>query len=160
MAAKFRSRYNLGENKLFSNPGKETTLKYKEITNEKGDKEFVKDGEDNIYEMIQEAAPDCIIENLLKKYDAGDKSAIEAREALEGIDMTKMPKNIFELKRMEEEAKLNFEKLPMEVRNEYGNNAYKFMTELSTQKGVDKFKKKFKPNFKEMKKETQTKGEE
>lgn len=145
MANKFRKPY---DRKAFedkpTNAGKQTTIRYKETINEKGEPEYIIDDEEDVYEKIQEEAPHVLIHNLIKKYtESGEELKIENWQA---VDTTIFPKNIFEINKQQKEAREQFKRLPAEVRNLFNNNPETFILEMATKEGKAKFES-LKPNY-------------
>lgn len=102
-----------------------------EINKKTGSKELVKTGETNIYEMIQQDAEACKIENILKAVAMGDLSALKQREATY-VDATTMPKNLMEAQNLVIRMKDEFYKMPVEVRKEFGNDPDRYVSLMGT----------------------------
>lgn len=111
-----------------------------EINKETGKKHLVKNGETDIYAMIQEDLEQSKIENILQRVAMGDIKALNQKETLY-IDATNMPKTLMEAQNVVLKAKQEFEKLPLEVRKEFDNSAEKYISEM----GTEEFNKKMSP---------------
>lgn len=106
-----------------------------EINKKTGSKELVKTGETNIYEMIQQDAEACKIENILHAVAMGDLSALKQREATY-CDATTMPKSLMEAQNLVLRMRDEFYKMPLEVRKEFGNDPDRYVSLM----GTDEFK--------------------
>lgn len=129
-----------------TNPGDHYLDLYQEQYTKKGDKEIIKVGEKNIYEMIQADLEGTKIENILHAMAMGDLSALQQREAVY-YDATTMPKTLMEAQNMIVKAKEDFEAMPMEVKNLFSNNPDKYLAEM----GTEEFFKKMAPYNKKIK---------
>lgn len=93
------------------------------------DGEPVKVGETNIYEQIQAYKDECDIYNIIKRFEAGDLSAIpdiNSRPQIEG-DVSDVPLDMVGSYANMESAINNFNKLPAPIRELYHNNVSEFM---------------------------------
>lgn len=108
-----------------------------EIDKETGKKHLVKNGETNIYSMIQEDLEGSKIENILQRAAMGDLKALNQKETVY-VDATNMPKNLMEAQNIVIKAKQEFEKMPLEVRKEFDNSAEKYISEMGTKEFNEK----------------------
>lgn len=131
-------------NKPKANPTPEGTRylnTYQEQINKKtGSKELVRVGQTNIYEMIQQDAEQCKIENILHAVAMGDLSALKQREATY-CDATTMPKSLMEAQNLAIRMKDEFYKMPLDVRKEFGNDPERYVSLM----GTEEFKKIMSP---------------
>ena len=80
----------------------------------------------NLWQMIQDANVDCEIYPTLEKY--GSLKPIETNYELLYGDLGEI-NGLRDLKDKEIRAKNMWDNLPIEIRNEFGNNRYTFMQE-------------------------------
>ena len=104
---------------------------YQEEIDKKGKIKLVKTGETNVYEMIQQHAEECKIENILHAVAMGDLAALNQREATY-CDATTMPKNLMEAQNLVLRLKDEFYKMPVEVRKEFDNSPEKYVNLMGT----------------------------
>ena len=97
------------------------------IDKKTGRKVCVPAGETNIYEMIQASAESCKIENIIKRATNGDLSGLNVRNA-QYLDLTEAPTNLMEMQNMIIKATQEFEKLPIEIKNKFGNSAEEYIS--------------------------------
>ena len=93
------------------------------------DGEPVKVGETNIYAQIQAYKDECDIYNIIKRFEAGDLSAIpdiNSRPQIEG-DVSEVPLDMVGSYANMESAIKNFNKLPVPIRELFHNNVSEFM---------------------------------
>nr|DAO66050.1 MAG TPA: hypothetical protein [Microviridae sp.] len=82
--------------------------------------------EKNVYQMIQEAREDTEIYPTLEKYGCLDKLGVDNDKMFE--DMRELGKmNLRDIKEQQKKAMELWYKLPVETRNEFGNNHKEFM---------------------------------
>ena len=103
-----------------------------EINKKTGSKGLVKTGQTDVYEMIQQDAELCKIENILHAVAMGDLSALKQREATY-CDATTMPKNLMEAQNLVIRMKDEFYKMPVEVRKEFGNDPDRYVSLMGTE---------------------------
>ena len=122
----------------------------------KGVEEFVNVGEIDVYAQIQaSASANPSIPELIAKYQVTqDPSIFEQRKDAQFFDLTKVPKDIFEMQALQREAQLKFEKLPIEIRDQYDNNLYNF---IQDDKSFDKVRSYFEKKFNSFEKATNEK---
>lgn len=97
--------------------------------------ELVQTGTKNLYDEIQSHKEECDIEQIISRVKLGDTSAL--REDGNYIDCTIFPKNTNKVREMIKEAESEFYKLPIEIRNAFGNDFDKYMEAY----GTEEFKK-------------------
>lgn len=112
---------------------------------------LIQTGTKNLYDEIQSHKEECDIEQIISRVKLGDTSAL--REDGNYIDCTVFPKNINKVREMVKDAENEFFKLPIEVRNAFGNDFDKYMEAY----GTEEFKKILMPGT--TKKEKQEKIE-
>lgn len=119
-----------------SNPGTHFINTYQENITKKGI-ELVKTGESNVYELIQQDAEECKIENILHRVAMGDLAALNQREATY-VDATTLPKSLMEAQNLQIRLKDEFYKMPMEVRRLFDNSPEIYVNEMGTPEFLEK----------------------
>lgn len=99
-----------------------------------GSDTLIKTGKTNIYEKIQAAAPAQDINYIVQKFINGDPNALNSVHGIYG-DFSDMPTTYAELFDRVRTCKDMFNALPIELRNEFDNNAYEFWKDF----GSDRF---------------------
>lgn len=101
---------------------------------EGGKHEFYVAGKKNVYDEIQSYAEDSTIEAIISKVMAtGDISILNQKKG-EFMDLTEMPKDIFEAQQKIKEAEKTFAELPMSIRETYNNNFNEYLADVGSEK--------------------------
>lgn len=103
-----------------------------EIDKKTGKLHLVKTGETNVYDMIQQDAESCKIENILQQVAMGDLNALNQREATY-VDATTLPKSLMEAQNLAIRMKDEFYKMPLEVRREFDNSPERYVSLMGTE---------------------------
>lgn len=125
---------------------------------DRGRKKLVQNGQENLYEKIQEFKDDCDVEKIIQKATLGDTSVLEKRIG-QYMDTTGWPKTIQESFEMVQKLTADFEKLPQEIKAEFDNSIYKFAEadKDKLEKAIRKVKRQPEPEKQpEKKQETKT----
>lgn len=101
-----------------------------------GVKSLVPTGERNVFAMIQIDQENVKIENILQRAAMGDMSALNARESTY-CDTTTMPKNLMEAQNLVIRMKKEFDTMPTEVKEKFGNSADKYVELMGTKEFND-----------------------
>lgn len=112
-------------------PTGDGTIKTYQEEIKNGRKQLTHIGFHNVYEEIQIDVENCMIENILHQVAMGDYSALQAREATY-VDVTTMPKSLMEAQNLVIRMKDEFEKMPIDIRKEFGNSADKYVEMMGT----------------------------
>lgn len=112
----FKTAYNYPEGKCCPT-GDGTIKEYEHRINNKGQKILEMTGETNMYEMIQKATPDVLIENVINRVIAGDISMLRPDGSY--IDLTQMPKNMIEAQQMIQNMENEWAKIPADIKKHY-----------------------------------------
>lgn len=83
-------------------------------------------GKVNVYDRIQSFASECDINMILKRYQMGDTQALSKAQGIY-IDATNTPENMADLLNKLNKAEADFEKLPPEFKQKYGNDFVQFI---------------------------------
>ena len=120
--------------------GQKTEKNYKMEITTTGSKRLVEDGATDRYAKAQKHAESCVIENLVKRYQLGDKKALMYKQAVY-LDTTDLPDNLADAQKAMQKLENIFTSLPKEVRNQYNNSKEEFIADY----GSERFKAIFTP---------------
>ena len=93
---------------------------YVERYDETGHPYLVKDGETNVYEIIQSHKEECDINLMLQRYAAGDTSVM--RQDAKYIDTSNLPTTIHEYFNLMTAQREKFDALPIAIKEKFGNS--------------------------------------
>lgn len=93
---------------------------YVERYDETGHPYLVKDGETNVYEIIQSHKEECDINLMLQRYAAGDTSVM--RQDAKYIDTSNLPTTIHEYFNLMNAQREKFDALPIAIKEKFGNS--------------------------------------
>lgn len=106
---------------------------YKEVyldeENRKGDRELVIVGRHNVYDKIQSYKDDVDIYKILAKYSPGDIAALDSNKGFYA-DVSSMPKSFNDYHNKIIEGERIFNGLPIDFKQEFGNNLNAFMSSI------------------------------
>lgn len=111
--------------------------KYKVVYAENGNKEFIKVGTTDMYELAQSHKDACSIENIIKR--ATNDPSVLQRTVGQYMDLTAVPENMFDAVKVVENAKEIFKDLPEDVKDSYNNSFDNFLGTFRTATGLAKF---------------------
>lgn len=111
--------------------GKEPEYTYE--IDEKGARTLKRTGEVNVYAQIQTYLEETKIENIIQRATY-DPAAIGSQEWMEQpeVDISNMPENYHEWKRMVNDAENRFNKLPAELKEKFSNSVEQYISEMGT----------------------------
>ena len=78
-------------------------------------------GREDLYAFIQASADACSIDNILRRYNSGDTTALSRAQGV-CFDATTCPSSFADLLNIVISAENTFNGLPVEVREKFGNN--------------------------------------
>lgn len=137
----FYSRMNPAPRKA-SPAGSEWVEQYViDVDPETGGKVLKQTGRENLYERIQESLEPTKIENIIRRFEEGDATALGHAGGIYA-DISNMPTNIIEAQKRIKEVEAKFASLPVEVKERFGNDPTVFMAEILSGKGMEKLKNK------------------
>lgn len=131
----FRTQYQ--RERVISITGEQMQPTYKLQYTEEGAQDLVKIGQVNLYEQIQSWRESCDIQVILKRYFAGDPTALNAKVPLFG-DFTDMPTSTAGYLQLLNDAEESFSQLTLEQRAAFDHSPYKFFASI----GTDEFNEK------------------
>lgn len=116
---KFRSAYS--ERIVFASPnGCRYRKQYIRGYDKEGNKILVENGVEDLFDTVQKAAPGNCIEDLIRRAESGDSTAIP--EVVDSfVDLSHMPKDLLEAHSMLANAQEKYKLLPKELRSQFGN---------------------------------------
>lgn len=100
--------------------------------NKAGALELVQDGEHNLYEEIQSHRDSTDLSLIINRYFNGDPMALSRVQGAY-MDITGLPDNIHEAMTLVDNARRDFEGLPPEIKQLFGNDANQFLSSLGTE---------------------------
>lgn len=128
---KFRTKYDTLEKVVYSEAGCPIRDVYASKLDKNNNIVVEKKGEENLYDYIQSFKDSVDINVVLKKFAAGDESALMQREGLY-TDIVDMPTNLNEFVEFSRNAQQLFDSLPIETKKQYNNNVFNFMEAVNT----------------------------
>lgn len=91
------------------------------------------------WNQIQACRASTDMSLILSRYMAGDTSALSRSQGFYG-DVSEMPENMHEALSIMLRAQQDFDALPLEVRERFGMDVYRYISELGTPGFADKLK--------------------
>lgn len=101
-------------------------------TDHTGHKKVVVSGKTNTYKKIQEHAESTKIENIVKRFNQGDLTALNIREGIY-TDVVGFPTSLPEAMRSINLLEERFKTLPLDIRAAYNHSAEKFIADFGTE---------------------------
>ena len=128
------------ETELFISPvGSPERKTYSSKIHDDGSIELIESGKEDWYGYIQSFADEVDINTILRKAALGDVSGLQKVQGFYA-DATTMPKSYSQLLQMVIDGERNFEQLPVEIRQKFDNDFYKFFSTMDTPEWFDKMK--------------------
>lgn len=118
------------------NPGNRMQPHYRQKYDEQGHAYLVKDGETDIYEIIQSHKEECDINVLLARYAAGDMAVIHPGAVY--ADISNIPDNIVEMMNIINANREKFDALPVEIKELFGNSYERWAASAGTEEWLSK----------------------
>lgn len=109
-----------------------------------GVQQLVEVKKEPINPFVQSSLAGTLVYNILAKYERGDIDALQ-RVAGQYIDVTGMPKNLAEAQQQIINISRQFDALPLDVRNKFGNNVDMFIKTVA-EGNLNDFVKEFFPD--------------
>lgn len=111
--------------------------KYKVVYAENGNKEFIKVGTTDMYELAQSHKDACSIENIIRR--ATNDPSVLSRTNGAYADLTAAPETMFDAMKVINDAKEIFATLPKDVKDTYSGDFDSFLGTFRTATGLSKF---------------------
>lgn len=102
-----------------------------------GNKYFKKTGSVDLYEKIQSFKESCLLDNILKR-SVSDPSVLQ-RTVGAYADLTELPQNMYDAKKVLDDAQKIFEGFDDDRKKEYNNDFRTFLTGFKHSNGLAKF---------------------
>ena len=103
-----------------------------------GVEQIVQDGETDLWAYIQTFSDSCSLESIVKRAQLGDIDALNQRSNAFFADVRALPKTLLEAKEFCLKIDQFFDKLPIEIKNQFANSSDKFADALSDASSVQK----------------------
>lgn len=113
--------------------GSPIKTEYQITVDTNGHKTVSKKSETNLYAKIQEALPNVLIDNIIKRHTLGDPTALN-RYAVQFMDVTGMPCTLAEAQQSIINMENIFSSLPVDVRAQYNHNPKEFIADFGSSK--------------------------
>lgn len=127
--------------KFPSKTGSPTRKVFSGKVEEDGSITLVEVGKENIYEYIQSFKDSVDIGTILKKAGLGDMSGLQRVQGFYA-DVTKFPRTNAEMLQLILDSKGNFDKLPLEIKENFDNDFNKFFATMDSEEWYEKMKMK------------------
>lgn len=111
--------------------------KYKVVYAENGNKEFVKVGTTDMYALAQSHKDAVSIDNIIKR--ATNDPSVLNRTVGQYADITQVPTNMFDAKKVIEDAKKIYDGMSSTEKASYNNSFDNFLGTFKTATGLAKF---------------------
>ena len=122
---KFDTKFDVRPRKMCSHVGESVKKQFVGRYDYNGDVELVEDGLRNIYDEIQSYADECSMDNILRRFAAGDVSVLSKSQGVY-VDTSQLPEHFVDMCNLVAEVERNFNLLPVEERAAYENNFVKY----------------------------------
>lgn len=111
-----------------------------------GRKILVETGVTDVYEKIQSFKDDCLVENIVRRYLAGDTTALSMSQGVY-CDTTLIPKDLISAHEAVKQAESIYKRLPADVRGKY-SSFKEFVNNFGTLENIKNFYDSFNPQGK------------
>lgn len=118
--AKFYTAYGEKRETIPQQPGSRMEPHYVERYDKNGHPYLVKDGETNVYEIIQSHKEECDINLMMQRFAAGDTSVV--RKDAKYIDTSELPTTIHEYFNLMNAQREKFNALPVAIKQAFDNS--------------------------------------
>ena len=104
---------------------------YKIVVDDHGHKSVEPKSKTNLYAKIQEALPNVLVDNIIKRHTLGDPTALN-KYAVQFMDVSGMPTTLAEAQQSIINMENIFSSLPVEIRKEYNHNPREFVADFGS----------------------------
>lgn len=108
---------------------------------ENGQRRLVVTGKEDFKSFIEASKEETLIKNIIKRFENGDVTAISKTQGFYG-DVTGMPSNLAEAQNFLINLQNNFDSLPGDIKEKFGNSFDNYVKEVSNM-DIDTFNKHF-----------------
>lgn len=130
-AVKFRTQFD-SRTRVHANPGNPVKTLYTAKVDPNGSVTLIEAGKENLYDYIQSHKDSCDINVIMRRFAAGDVTALQKRQSFFG-DFLNAPASYAEALNSMILAENYFESMPLEERAKYDHNFHKFLLSLDSQ---------------------------
>lgn len=132
----FQTQFRKPE-RFITNPGSPIRTVYGATYDDKGRIQLEEKGTENIYDYIQSFAESVDIHVILKRFAAGDTTALQSR--MNGVygDFTEFPTTYAEILNRVIEGENMFNDLPVDVRAKFNHSYHEFLASIGSQEFFD-----------------------
>lgn len=121
----FDTKYSGRSRKMVSHVGEELKTEYIGRYDYNGNIELVENGVRNLYDEIQSYADECSMDNILRRFAAGDVSVLSKSQGVY-VDASQLPEHFVDMCNLVADVEREFNLLPVEERAKYENNFVKY----------------------------------
>ena len=121
------------EPNFLSNPGERFRPVYTPEIKSDGQIDLVQTGVEDLQQYIDSFKDSCDINLMVQRFIAGDETALRNGNPV-FMDLLGAPKTLAEAYALNFRAEAAFENLPADVKNQFGNNFYQFLSEAGSEK--------------------------
>lgn len=122
---KFDTKFDVRPRKMVSHVGEPVKKQFVGRYDYNGNIELVEDGVRNVYDEIQSYADECSMDNILRRFAAGDVSVLSKSQGVY-VDASQLPEHFVDMCNLVAEVEREFNLLPVEERAVYENNFVKY----------------------------------
>ena len=115
-----------------ANPGNGVVKEYTAQYRQDGVLELVETGEHDLYADIQSHKDSCDLQLIINRYFNGDPAALSRVQGVY-MDVSEMPDNIHQAMQLMDNARRDFDTLPVDIKAKFGNDPNQFLAMLGTE---------------------------
>lgn len=132
---KFRNKWQSQDSKKYTNPGSPIKIVGEAKMDKHNNLEIVKKGEESLYNYIQSFADSADINVIMTKFLNGDREVLLQRAGAY-LDISSLPKSFQELVDIRLAAENVYDTLPVEVKEQFGNNVNNFISTMGSENWI------------------------
>ena len=121
----FDTKYTKRDRKMVSHVGEPIKTDFVGRYDYNGNVELVENGVRNLYDEIQSYADECSMDNILRRFAAGDVSVLSKSQGVY-VDASQLPEHFVDMCNLVADVEREFNLLPVEERAKYENNFVKY----------------------------------
>lgn len=122
---KFDTKFDERPRKMCSHVGEPVKKQFAGRFDYNGNIELVEEGLRNVYDEIQSYADECSMDNILRRFAAGDVSVLSKSQGVY-VDASQLPEHFVDMCNLVADVERKFNLLPVEERAAYENNFVKY----------------------------------
>ena len=115
-----------------ANPGSGVVKEYTAQYRQDGVLELVETGAPDLYADIQSHKDSCDLQLIINLYFNGDPAALSRVQGVY-MDVSEMPDNIHQAMQLMDNARRDFDTLPVDIKAKFGNDPNQFLATLGTE---------------------------